>query len=970
MAALDPEHPPEPKPFTGTGGDRAFTALGLAVGDVLRAAPGATGREQDVASRLSDALWESTLGLFLADFLMPNVTDAAAALLREHVRRHVLPGGPFPALRIGRQPYGLLPVVAPSRYAPEPGLETELARVLGRLRPHWAAATSRAARLGRTTDLDADLTAVLQMTPSAATLRYRPVVGPLTLDATQGYEHAFGVQGRVAEILGLQLGWAQRPFLAACTAQPGDQPLRVPFVDTVAIEPGAPLSRNYLAEIAALARTAGTYEAVQEREDADTLLEALVAHAVARELHRADLRVIDDHLGTAPPIAVSQTTEFVGIETVAQPAAGAMLTTPFEAARLVLGQRSVRETVTLAIRPGATVPSRFGELGRAVAALEYLAERPAEQLDRALRGWLDSCSHRLDAWVTSLATRRLAQVRQSSPSGVHLGGYGWLDDLRPDLGTPDSEGYVHTPSLQQAATAAVLRSGRQAHTGVDHEALDLDLRSGRVRLALGLLDGVANGQPLAALLGYRFERALRERSLELARYILPLRRLVPLRGDDTTASTQPAEAIAARDVVDGVALLERFRTARRDLLGMLDPDIDDRPAIEEELQRLADLYDAVSDVMVAESVHQNVLGNHERAGAVLAALDRQGVPPRMQFVRTPRTGKTFANRVLVLAGDDLVPDGWAHDVRGAAEPRLNAWVARVLGDPTRVRITATATGVADPLVVRLPDLGLSPLSVVLAAHTAGANEPSELEERLIAHVAATLTSPSADTELRLLDTAPDGSGPEVVGLGALRALLRRVYDLVTEARPATAADLATPQDSAPGQPDDAELGRRADALLAAHAAALTALENSSTSNELRACVDGCGRVRRRRRDPAPAAARRQRREAGAERAGSRSPHRDAAGAGSRGSRRTRRLARASRRRADSADPRCARRAIPRASAVHRRRSRRAASRARCPRGPAGRRPGRPERLADSDRSRAPRRRAARGRDQRERPAVR
>ncbi len=40
-----------------------------------------------------------------------------------------------------------------------------------------------------------------------------------------------------------------------------------------------------------------------------------------------------------------------------------------------------------------------------------------DELDRALRGLLDSYSHRLDAWFTSLATRRLGQLRTSAPSG-------------------------------------------------------------------------------------------------------------------------------------------------------------------------------------------------------------------------------------------------------------------------------------------------------------------------------------------------------------------------------------------------------------------------------------------------------------------------------------------------------------------------------------------------------------------------
>lgn len=848
LEALDPQRRPDPETVAGTGADRAWRALGLTPveGDVLSAIPGADGREQEVASQLANALWESTLGLYLADFMNPIFSDAAAAEIRTHIRAHLFAGGPIPALRVGRQPYGILPVIAPRRFTAADGLEGELAGVLDKLRTHWESAVQRAPHLGRSSDLDADLTAVLQTTPAAATLRYRSVVGPLILNATHGLELHASMQERVGELLGAQLGWPTRPFIGGMTANPTDHPLRVPLVDPAQADPSAHLSRDYLSEIAVLARTSGTYEAIKAREDADTLLEALVAHAVARELHRADMKVIDDHmfelgrLAERPAISVDLTDELIGVEPdeASTSAGGAVVTTPFEAARLVLGSHSVRATVTDAIRPGATGNRRFGELASAIASIEWLSQRPVGELDRALRGLLDAYAYRLDAWLTSLASRRLASVRASTPTGVHLGAYGWLDDLRPDLGRPTSQGFVHAPSLAQAATAAVLRSGRLAHRDSEHEALDLDLRSDRVRLALGLLDGVSSGQSLAALLGYRFERALRDRDLTLAQYILPLRRLVPLRTDAGEQQGTPgaSEAIAARDVVDGVALLERWRTKGADVIAALTPAPAERHrlALIEELVRLADVYDAVVDVMLAETVHQHVVGNNERAGAVLAAIDRQGMPPRMDFVRTPRTGTSFAHRVLVLIGDDRVAAAWAQDARSAAEPRLNAWVARVIGDPERVRFAAT-TADGQEVTASLDQLGLSPLSMVIAAQAAGSSATSELEERLI-EVFGDATSPSTATELVLLEASPQGAGPQVVGLGALRALLRRIHDLVTNARPATAADLVLPQDAGDKGLDDAELRNRADAVAQAYDAAIEAIEDASTAAELRVAL--------------------------------------------------------------------------------------------------------------------------------------
>ena len=150
---------------------------------------------------------------------------------------------------------------------------------------------------------------------------------------------------------------------------------------------------------------------------------------------------------------------------------------------------------------------------RTVAALQFLM---AETLDLS--------TYRLDAWITSLATKRLKTLRRNAPLGLRLGGYGWLENVRPapplrqvqpppgvtagPLYVSDSnKGFVQAPSLAHAATAAVLRSGYLTHKEeAQGDPLAIDLSSERVHRAKWVLDGVRQGQPLGALLGYRFER--------------------------------------------------------------------------------------------------------------------------------------------------------------------------------------------------------------------------------------------------------------------------------------------------------------------------------------------------------------------------------------------------------------------------------------------------------------------------------
>ena len=74
------------------------------------------------------------------------------------------------------------------------------------------------------------------------------------------------------------------------------------------------------------------------------------------------------------------------------------------------------------------------------------------------------------------------------------------------------------------------------------------------------------GQTLGALLGYRFERALHDFGgvLELDALIFAFRRAFPLTAGRLTPTQNPPppadEAIEARNVVDGLALIQRAAT--------------------------------------------------------------------------------------------------------------------------------------------------------------------------------------------------------------------------------------------------------------------------------------------------------------------------------------------------------------------------------------------------------------------------
>jgi hypothetical protein len=340
--------------------------------------------------------------------------------------------------------------------------------------------------------------------------------------------------------------------------------------------------------------------------------------------------------------------------------------------------------------------------------------------------------------------------------------------------------------VTQATTAAVLRSTRVAHLAERDDRFAIDLSPRRVRLVEWLLDGVRNGQPLGALLGYRFERGLHEghRPLQLDRYIQPLRDLAPLVAGKLEPVAGPTEAIAARNVVDGVALERKWRAGQIDLGALGLAAGPERNAVTAELDALSEAADAVGDAQLAESVHQVIRGNPVAAAATLDALGRgDAPPPTLDVVHTPRSGIPLAHRVMVVVQDGPPTAGWADTPRRRAEPLLDRWAGSLLAAVARARahVVLVAEGRAAVRVdVGVREIGLAPIDLVTIA-----GDPGELERRVV---------DAARRKAGVLGRATvrfdrDGAAP---GLADAVELARAIRAVMTAGRSLEPAHLALP----------------------------------------------------------------------------------------------------------------------------------------------------------------------------------
>lgn len=788
--------------------------------------------EQRRAGAMATALWPATWGYFLDQFT-PFLSDADLSFARRHFIDFVRGRGPLPALRVGRQPYGILPVAALSGAhrpaAANAGRARSLADFLDRLRDVWRGRLQHVPHVGQNGGRSPESLLKALATPALSPrFAARHLMGPdigRFFNTAPGDSALGSLLQRAQQMLsGLGLPLSGAPgahllaYLAHLSAVTAALPLPLPAVLDAPLSETDPLpaDANYIAWLRDLLRVAGKgFDQIRQQKapgDPRALLFLLLRHAALRQYvdiaghvalqhgeiqasERRDRELVD--LTTARSVT--------GVRLLARPVPG--------------GAAAPSLKAWLDDASSSTDPAT-AELREMEGALAELASVPTAELDRLLRETLDTASHRLDAWVTSLAGLALSQNRSAAGTGAYLGGYGWVENLKPAAEAASSRGFIHAPSLDHAAAAAILAAGYRAHENSGGNPMAVDLSSARIRTARWILDGVRGGQPLGALLGYRFERWLQQHApdaIEKARAAAPY-----VASDAAEGEPAPAQAAVARNVVDGLALWHKHQAG--------DAAVKDLPV--KGLDLLGQWVDAVADATLAESVYQTARGGTVRAGATLDAVSRgEAPPPELEVATTPRSGVAVTHRVVVLLDGSAPaspPNGWAgadaEHPRAMADPLLNAWVGELLGPVDGVLIHAEdpAAGKALP-PLPLSSLDLSPLDLV---HLAA--EPAQLQQRAgyAYAVAGDVTDPAAV----VLDPGAEGA----VDLRRLMEAAAAVADLLASSRPLGPEGLAMPTGT-PRSPQAAPADR-VRALVAAFREAGAGLDAKASVSDVRGAL--------------------------------------------------------------------------------------------------------------------------------------
>jgi hypothetical protein len=558
--------------------------------------------------------WPVLWGRALRDV---TTSDGREIDLARWSSRYLAVEGPRPVIRVGAQPYGLLPTSSFASWVADPGdtLASLEDRILQWALP-WRAGAAAVAEGTHAWVEGADTEGLLEVIGLHAPSRYwrvRPIADLVTVGVARALAGIPPLPASQWDV-DTAVAWREWPypgFPIATAAHPGQVP-------------GPPRD---------------------EVEDAATLKELCFMHPEPLYFQGAPHLGLVGHLFREALIsaraivgeAMSQwdTTERINV----------VAPLPLDdedtyRSHVMQGtEEAVTKLETETDDDGRTVASRFREVQEALVVTADLWERQHNALFRGTLAALDSAAFRVDPWLTGIAERRLqAMITDGSP--FKLGAYGWVDAPEPFTGAaggalapgPTAAGFLHAPSRDQALTSALLRDAAVRHP--DDNRWQLTIDSTRVRDAIALAERVRLGVHPYEALGLEVEKVAGD--WDVVRILRQNYALLPEQ--DT------------RRVCDGAAVLRAARDGT--LIAGLPANLAER------LQPLDCVLDTYADLLVADGIHALVTGRADLANAAMEAAAGLGAPPDLRSIRTPRAARTvrIAAWVMLPPGDEVELD--------------------------------------------------------------------------------------------------------------------------------------------------------------------------------------------------------------------------------------------------------------------------------------------------------------------------
>ena len=367
---------------------------------------------------------------------------------------------------------------------------------------------------------------------------------------------------------------------------------------------------------------------------------------------------------------------------------------------------------------------KFPQLMEALRKDITKEEASDEKLRQCILEFFDLFNYRLDAWLMGLLNYKIRTSLNKNGHKLSLGCFGWVFNLKESLKKDEERKneYILAPSVNQAITGAVLRSSyNNSLRNKDRDySMSVNLSSERVRSAIRIIEGIRNGLSVGCILGSDLERLIHEAykkdsRCELDACIYPLRCMFPLVPQKIDGKT--ADDIT---VLNGASLLEAYRKANNKLKWLKGLRLFDGlnatlkyQTLLQLIDRIDDEYDALTDVVLSESVYKLTQGNTDAVDALMQAMEEMRNIPMPDVVNIPITSAQIDGHMVVAL--DVEAQSKESDILSNVEPKVNAWITQMLGTPAEIGVTFASDAEKGNSVLdyrSLGDLGISASEMV------------------------------------------------------------------------------------------------------------------------------------------------------------------------------------------------------------------------------------------------------------------
>ena len=816
--------------------------------------------EQFEASAMNKALYPATAGNFLEVYCNPMLNDTSQKQIRDFFNHFVTAGGPLPSFRVGDQPYGTLVTSNLGQWEEKDTFYKGLTDTFKKLQSEFDQITiQKVVHTGRPGDPSEIMMDIFGLNAGSKSFYQRMAyLADLVSTQTKLTKARKGLAAKQQEVLAFlkRMGYSNtsNPTITSLAFKDvtnviafknhvnGKMPSTKEFLEQIGDS-----GKNYIEWLATVKSLSSLQNQKMGGPAPPFILYLLMRHALLEEIKKSTeefyLRQKVSYQRAAFDKSfynfdrnVNDITEFEILNGVP--------------AKVSSQKFNIRQPVGDYLLNNGGTGIEAARLREMRAAMQVLAPLPTSKLHRYLRDHLDLVSYRLDAWQNGLFFKRLLENRELKPNGLYLGAFGWVENLRKSKKTEalnipaelkplnnakvykqeGSAGFVHAPSLNHATTAGVLLAGYQNHASKsDPSPFAINLSSERIRKATMILQGIQQQQSLEVLLGYQFERALHDITTanpvnNLNRYVFGLRQKFPVESNSIPQDgTEAQEVVSPYPVVNGLSLTKASQAEIKAVV----TKPQDVPLVMKEIDRLKDTLDAVNDLLVSEAVHQATQGKKDRVVGLLNALKYSELPPELEVAQTPRTSQSgITNRISLhfnLKKNVKNNPGWTAEdsPRKSAEPGLNEWLERMLGDPRRIvaeaaEITKNET-VRNKRKIKLSDLKINAIDLVFICGEDIQQSAKELESKIYDHYTS-LINIAADSRVIVI-FEPEQTSAKERSLVSVLPLIRNLRVLIGSARIASARDFQPRTNTVLQNPDDEfgwdiiELKKRVDNLL-------------------------------------------------------------------------------------------------------------------------------------------------------------